>query len=105
MIVVIDVIVDVFSVVDVVVVTVAVIEVVVVNVVVVAVNIVPYGLDELYLRRVGAQLLGLELMSDHTPDYVIGSQSALSKISRLAEASLLISHWSANERQGNIEIS
>ena len=65
----------------------------------------PYGLDELYLRRVGAQLLGLELMSDHTPDYVIGSQSALSKISRLAEASLLISHWPANERQGNIEIS
>ena len=67
--------------------------------------LVPYGLDELYLRRVGAQLLGLELMSDHTPDYVIGSQSALSKISRLAEASLLISHWPANERQGNIEIS
>ena len=53
---------------------------------------VPYGLDELYLRRVGAQLLGLELMSDHTPDYVIGSQSVLSKISTLAEASLLISH-------------
>ena len=68
-------------------------------------EVIPYGLDELYLRRVGAQLLGLELMSDHTPDYVIGSQSALSKISRLAEASLLISHWPANERQGNIEIS
>ena len=71
------------------------------------ITLLPYGLDELYLHRVGAQLLGLELISVHTSDYVIGSlsQSALSKISRLAEASLLFSHWPANERQGNIEIS